>query len=35
LDELSDRELGDIGTTRGEIAYVASNPFIEPRGIFT
>jgi uncharacterized protein YjiS (DUF1127 family) len=35
LDELSDRELNDIGITRGEIAYVASNPSIEPRGIFT
>lgn len=35
LDELSDGELGDIGITRGEIAYVASNPSIEPRGIFT
>jgi uncharacterized protein YjiS (DUF1127 family) len=31
--DLSDRELMDIGTTRGEIDYVASNRFIDPRGI--
>jgi uncharacterized protein YjiS (DUF1127 family) len=31
LDELSDRELMDIGTTRGEIDYVASNRSIDPR----
>ncbi|MDA9489135.1 DUF1127 domain-containing protein [Bradyrhizobium sp. CCBAU 11361] len=33
LSDLSDRELMDIGTTRGEIDYVASNRFIDPRGI--
>lgn len=33
LCNLSDRELMDIGITRGEIDYVASNPAIEPRGI--
>jgi len=33
LSELSDRELIDIGTTRGEIGYVASNRSIDPRGI--
>jgi len=32
LSELSDRELMDIGTTRGEIDYVASNRIIDPRG---
>jgi uncharacterized protein YjiS (DUF1127 family) len=30
---LCDRELMDIGTTRGEIDYVASNRGIDPRGI--
>jgi uncharacterized protein YjiS (DUF1127 family) len=30
---LSDRELMDIGTTRGEIDYVALSRFIDPRGI--
>ena len=30
---LSDRELMDIGTTRGEIDYVASNRSIDPRGV--
>jgi uncharacterized protein YjiS (DUF1127 family) len=30
---LSDRELLDIGTTRGEIDFVASNRGIDPRGI--
>jgi uncharacterized protein YjiS (DUF1127 family) len=30
---LSDRELMDIGITRGEIDYVASNGSIDPRGI--
>jgi uncharacterized protein YjiS (DUF1127 family) len=30
---LSDRELMDIGTTRGEIDYVASNRLVDPRGI--
>ena len=29
---LSDRELLDIGTTRGEINFVASNRGIDPRG---
>ena len=33
LCDLSDRELMDIGTTRGEIEYVASNRGIDPRGI--
>ena len=33
LSDLSDRELMDIGTTRGEIDYVASNRTIDPRGI--
>jgi uncharacterized protein YjiS (DUF1127 family) len=33
LCELSDRELKDIGTTRGEIDYVASHRSIDPRGI--
>jgi len=33
LCDLSDRELMDIGTTRGEINYVASNRDIDPRGI--
>ncbi|MGC2808895.1 MAG: DUF1127 domain-containing protein [Bradyrhizobium sp.] len=32
LCDLSDRELMDIGTTRGEIDYVASNRGIDPRG---
>ena len=35
LCDLSDRELMDIGTTRGEIDYVASNEEIDPRGIRT
>jgi uncharacterized protein YjiS (DUF1127 family) len=30
---LSDRELLDIGTTRGEINFVASNRDMDPRGI--
>ncbi|MBR1132399.1 DUF1127 domain-containing protein [Bradyrhizobium iriomotense] len=30
---LSDRDLMDIGTTRGEIDYVASHRDIDPRGI--
>src|SRR6266567_7443400 len=30
---LNDRELMDIGTTRGEIDYVASHQGIDPRGI--
>ena len=33
LYDLSDRELHDIGTTRGEIDYVASNRSIDPRGV--
>ena len=33
LCDLSDRELMDIGTTRGEIEYLASNLGIDPRGI--
>lgn len=33
LYDLSDRELMDIGTSRGEIDYVASNRGIDPRGI--
>ena len=33
LYDLSDRELMDIGATRGEIDYVASNRSFDPRGI--
>jgi uncharacterized protein YjiS (DUF1127 family) len=33
LCDLSDRELMDIGITRREIDYVASNRGIDPRGI--
>ena len=33
LSNLSDAELMDIGTTRGEIDYVASHRGIDPRGI--
>ena len=33
LCDLSDRELMDIGITRGEIDYVASNRGCDPRGI--
>ncbi|MCG2631630.1 DUF1127 domain-containing protein [Bradyrhizobium sp. WYCCWR 13023] len=33
LSDLSDTELTDIGTTRGEIDYVASHRRIDPRGI--
>ena len=33
LSILSDMELMDIGTTRGEIDYVASHRGIDPRGI--
>ena len=35
LRDLSDRELMDIGTTRGEIDYVASNCSIDPRAILS
>jgi uncharacterized protein YjiS (DUF1127 family) len=33
LNDLSDRELMDIGTTRGEIDYIASNRSFDPRGV--
>ena len=33
LFDLSDRELMDIGASRGEIDYIASNRGIDPRGI--
>jgi uncharacterized protein YjiS (DUF1127 family) len=33
LFDLSDRELHDIGISRGEVDYVASNRDIDPRGI--
>jgi uncharacterized protein YjiS (DUF1127 family) len=33
LSGLSDWELMDIGTTRGEIEYIATNRAIDPRGI--
>jgi uncharacterized protein YjiS (DUF1127 family) len=33
LCSLNDRELMDIGITRGEVDYVASNRSIDPRGI--
>ncbi|MGY8678219.1 DUF1127 domain-containing protein [Bradyrhizobium sp. UFLA05-153] len=33
LSDLGDRELIDIGISRGEIDYVASNPNIDPRGV--
>jgi uncharacterized protein YjiS (DUF1127 family) len=33
LCDLNDRELMDIGTTCGEIDYIASNRDIDPRGI--
>jgi uncharacterized protein YjiS (DUF1127 family) len=33
LSDLSDRELMDIGTTRGEIDYVASHRSIDPRSV--
>ncbi len=32
LSDLNDLELKDIGITRGEIDYVASNRSIDPRG---
>jgi uncharacterized protein YjiS (DUF1127 family) len=31
LYQLNDRELRDIGVTRGEIGYIASNSSIDPR----
>jgi uncharacterized protein YjiS (DUF1127 family) len=33
LSSLSDRELRDIGITRGEIDYFVSNRTVDPRGI--
>jgi uncharacterized protein YjiS (DUF1127 family) len=33
LSSMSDRELMDIGTTRGEIDYIASNRGVDPRGV--
>ena len=33
LSDLADRELIDIGISRAEIDYVASNPNIDPRGV--
>jgi uncharacterized protein YjiS (DUF1127 family) len=33
LFNLSDRELMDIGATRGEIDYIASHRTVDPRGI--
>jgi uncharacterized protein YjiS (DUF1127 family) len=33
LSDLSDRELTDIGTTRGEIDYAASHRGNDPRGV--
>lgn len=33
LCSLNDRDLMDIGITRGEVDYVASNRSIDPRGI--
>jgi uncharacterized protein YjiS (DUF1127 family) len=33
LSGLNDQELMDIGISRGEIDYVASNPGIDPRGV--
>ena len=33
LYNLNDAELMDIGITRGEIDYVASNRLVDPRGI--
>jgi uncharacterized protein YjiS (DUF1127 family) len=33
LCTMSDRALMDIGTTRGEIDYIASNRGIDPRGV--
>ncbi|MBR0939068.1 DUF1127 domain-containing protein [Bradyrhizobium jicamae] len=33
LSDLSDSELTDIGISRGEIDYIASNRAIDPRGV--
>ncbi len=33
LHDLSDRELIDIGTSRGEIDYIVANRTTDPRGI--
>ena len=33
LSNLSDRELLDIGTTRGEIDYIAAHPGLDPRRV--
>lgn len=33
LSNLSDRELMDIGTTRGEIDYVVTHQDVDPRGV--
>jgi len=33
LSDLSDRDLADIGTTRGEIDYIASHRSVDPRGM--
>lgn len=35
LYDLSDRELMDVGITRGEIDYVASHQGCDPRGILS
>ena len=35
LYQLDHRELNDLGISRGEIGYVASNPSIEPRGVLS
>jgi len=33
LSDLSDRDLVDIGTNRGEIDYIASHRSVDPRGM--
>ena len=33
LSDLSDRDLADIGTNRGEIDYIASHRNVDPRGM--
>ena len=33
LSDLSDRELMDIGTSRGEIDYIAAQRGVDPRGV--